>query len=391
MKNSDNSRDSGDVSRSRQLSWTASACVARPNKSRFTLGLLLSLLLAPTVQASIGDSLPEFQDCIASCNCQAIPFSARCPIWSCSHNCDYHCQQLITNELLDAGGFMVQFYGKWPFRQVLGMQEFCSVVFSLGNLAVNWANLKMIRAQRARSTPPNGGVMTVSNLDGSSAMYWQYMVLLVVSCLGWLMSVIFHIRDTPLTESLDYFGAFAMMCCNLNVIVVRILGLYRPHRHTRLKMWHLAIAGLYVYHVVRLRLDWDYDYNMKMNITVGMSAMLLWCMHSLGVARAYSANRATYQSSIQLIPYESKLVRKLKFVFPGAKSSLIPYVPIINTGILLCGVLLEVNDFRPWFRLVDAHSLWHLLTIFPNLIWFDWNVWDIEMSKITEHPNYKKS
>ena len=40
---------------------------------------------------------------------------------------------------------------------------------------------------------------------------------------------------------------------------------------------------------------------------------------------------------------------------------------------------LEVFDFPPvFFDLVDAHSLWHLVTIVPVYMgWYDWLVWDV--------------
>jgi post-GPI attachment to proteins factor 3 len=35
----------------------------------------------------------------------------------------------------------IKYYGKWPFRRVAGMQEFFSVLFSLGNLVAHAHNL----------------------------------------------------------------------------------------------------------------------------------------------------------------------------------------------------------------------------------------------------------
>jgi hypothetical protein len=40
---------------------------------------------------------------------------------------------------------------------------------------------------------------------------------------------------------------------------------------------------------------------------------------------------------------------------------------------------LEIFDFAPFFfDLVDAHSLWHLVTIVPVYMgWYDWWIWDV--------------
>lgn len=47
---------------------------------------------------------------------------------------------------------MVQFYGKWPFVRVLGVQEFFSMIFSLPNLYVNYKNIRPIFRQYCRNS-----------------------------------------------------------------------------------------------------------------------------------------------------------------------------------------------------------------------------------------------
>ena len=85
---------------------------------------------------------------------------------------------------------------------------------------------------------------------------------------------------------------------------------------------------------------------------------------------------------MKLSYYKIKLCWHVTFEFD-------PLIPIFNNVMLLLGISLELNDFPPVARLVDAHALWHLVTIFPSIIWFDWNVWDIEMLKITNNSETK--
>lgn len=40
---------------------------------------------------------------------------------------------------------------------------------------------------------------------------------------------------------------------------------------------------------------------------------------------------------------------------------------------------LELLDFNPWFRVIDAHSLWHLATMFIARGWYGFLMRDITM------------
>ncbi|RLV90488.1 Protein PER1 [Spathaspora sp. JA1] len=269
---------------------------------------------------------------------------------------------------------MVQFYGKWPFIKVLGVQEFFSTLFSLGNFYVNYHNLIKVLRQYRRSSGSGGETEY-------QLMYLQYVILLVFSCIGWIFSTVFHFRDIPLTETLDYFGAFAIMLSNLNAIVVRYFKLYK--HTTVLKIWQVGLIFLYIYHTTRLLKFWDYQYNMQMNVFVGITGMILWIVHSFSKYKQYHSYFYIYNNSIQILPYETKLLTKLNYL-SISKSSLIPLIPIFNNIFLLGGLSFELNDFAPIARLVDAHSLWHLTTIFPSIIWHDWNIWDIESLKMID-------
>ncbi|KAG7664285.1 uncharacterized protein J8A68_002200 [[Candida] subhashii] len=329
--------------------------------------IILILFLASAILCSVGDTLPEFQACLQKCP----PCSSPGIFWSCEAQCNYQCQQYITDQRERSGLEVVQFYGKWPFVKVFGIQEFFSTIFSLGNFYVNYRNFFKIHRQYRKS-------------DGEyRIMYFQYLLLLGVSCIGWGFSTIFHLRDTAKTETLDYFGAFAIMLVNLNAIFVRYFELYK--KLGLLRLWWFSLMIVFIYHCNRLLTNWDYSYNMKTNIATGIFTMVLWILHSLSTLRKYNKNYLVYNNSIQLLPFETKLLNKLNYI-SIAKSKLIPLIPISNNLFLLCGLSLEVKDFPPIARLIDAHSLWHLVTIFPSIIWFDWNIWDIEMSKIVTTP-----
>ncbi|CAL1207872.1 unnamed protein product [Candida parapsilosis] len=111
---------------------------------------------------------------------------------------------------------------------------------------------------------------------------------------------------------------------------------------------------------------------MNINVVLGLSAMILWFLHSFAIGRIYNKNINLVSNTITLVPYETNILQKLhlhnhkitrlrsrhKRLSLANSSHWIPYIPIFNNVILLCGLYLEINDFKPWKRLIDAHYLY---------------------------------
>lgn len=53
------------------------------------------------------------------------------------------------------------------------------------------------------------------------------MAYIGVSVWTWVASAVFHARDTPLTERLDYMAAFATVVTGFAVSVIRCFGMSR--------------------------------------------------------------------------------------------------------------------------------------------------------------------
>lgn len=314
-------------------------------------------------------SLPDYTQRDFTSNHQLLALTSL--IWDCESNCRYICQQIITDERVYQQLPMVQFYGKWPFTRVFGIQEIFSVIFSIGNLMINYINLLKVIRQLHKTRKIPG--------DASHVIYQQNVILIVVSIVGWTFSTLFHIRDNPVTETLDYFGAFGIMLANLNLIVVRYTRIFERKRV--LALWQASLVAVYILHCLKLRANWNYSYNTFANLVVGLSAMLLWIVHSLQVNSQYKRHFFVYNNSLQLLPFETKILTKLNYL-SISRSRLIPLLPVGLNLWLVFGMSFEICDFAPIWRLLDAHALWHLFTIFPTIIWFDWNIWDVEMMKV---------
>ncbi|KAA8644781.1 PGAP3/PER1 family protein [Aspergillus tanneri] len=168
--------------------------------------------------------------------------------------------------------------------------------------------------------------------------------------LCWTFSMLFHTRDFPLTEKLDYFGAGANVMYGLYLAVIRIFRLdqedprYKP---TLRRLLTAVCLILYTLHVCYLSFwSWDYTYNMIANIVIGMTQNVLWT--AWGIIRYRKTNR-------------------FWTVWPA----------LIVVWIILA-MSLELLDFAPWKGLIDAHSLWHLGTVIPAAWWYLFLVKDIQ-------------
>lgn len=330
---------------------------------------------------SIGDNLPEFQECVKLCKsykCQNKKIHSQLTddfnrhnvifplnyllFWDCASDCDYKCQQIITSIRSHNHQPMVKFHGKWPFVRIFGITELASTVFSLLNFHVNYTNFRNINRQYKRT---------------GNNMYLQYLYLLAMSMVGWIFSTMFHIRDTSYTEILDYYGASFIIFTNFYVILVRY---YNLHASKDLYIVQGTFLVAYCLHVLKMTYSWDYSYNMMFHLIIGISGMILWVLHSLKVAKIYSQSYQVLNNSISILPYETKILTKLNFL-GVSKSRNIPYLPIFLNLWLILVMGFEIGEFTPWMKLIDSHSLWHLGSWVPQLIWYDWNVWDIEVSR----------
>ncbi|KAH8910617.1 Per1-domain-containing protein [Coniochaeta sp. PMI_546] len=302
------------------------------------LTLIIVLLLASPAHASVGDRLPEFRECVEVCereNCgpdaehhTPIPFHHRLLLWTCPQECDHTCQGIITLRRTTASPPLpvVQFHGKWPFRRFLGMQEPFSVLCSLGNL---WAHYNGLYNRIRPSLP------------ASYPLRPWYELLAKVGMASWVFSAIFHTRDFPITETLDYLAAGASVMYGLYYTPIRVFRLDKPTptKQSVLRVWTATCAALYLAHVSYLLLvRWDYGYNMAANVVCGIVQNALWTWFS--VQRWRESHRAWA-------------------VWPG-----------LVVAWVLVAMSLELLDFPPIWGVVDAHSLWHLGTIAPTVLFY---------------------
>ena len=206
---------------------------------------------------------------------------------------------------------------------------------------------------------------------------------------AWICSAIFHTRgtfsiafisrptnymflDTRITERLDYFSAGLTILFSLYVCIVRLFHLYRPPRlflhqssdnlwlpanHVLLPIWGVFCLLLYLGHITYLLVIpyFDYAYNMIANVVIGGIHNLLWASYSFTL---FPGRRFDYKPRSYMPSY----------AWQAASLSL---------ATSLC-VMLELFDFPPWFRIIDAHSLWHLSTVPIARMWYEFLLKDAQ-------------
>ena len=183
-----------------------------------------------------------------------------------------------------------------------------------------------------------------------------------------IRSVSHQIVDLPITEKLDYFSAALTILYALYYTTIRLFHFY-PTSAGRLTLdsiptntWKRNLLAYtciltYLAHVSYLTLPprFDYTYNIVFNLVIGFTHNALWGLYALPAS----------VSLFRRFPSRSKKYRP-RFVNKAA----------VFLALTTAATSLELFDFPPWARIIDAHSLWHLSTAPIALKWYDFLVED---------------
>lgn len=323
-----------------------------------TVGLVLVLLaLATLTTASSGDRHPTFHACHAQCLPHCTPTSLSLPLrllrWSCADNCAYLCSHALT-DAADAGTeHYHQFFGKWAFHRFLGAQEPASVLFSLGNL---WVHLQ-------------GWQLASTRLRASNGLRPWLLLAAAAQVNTWIWSAVFHTRDVWWTERGDYFSATVTIAVTLLYAILRVLGLQTARTTSPMVapvcgILALVVLGHFVY--VSSLDHFPYGYHVAFAAGLGMLGNLLWIAWSVSFVARPSFLPAPY-------PASTKPLSKTAGVTAAPTRCWTPAILVVLT---LAAMSLEILDFPPYARALDAHALWHAATIPLGMGWWRFLVRD---------------
>ncbi|KAI9145270.1 Per1-like-domain-containing protein [Paraphysoderma sedebokerense] len=313
------------------------------------------------VSSSTGDRQSIFLKCLSKCNhsnCyrpnpEPLPISLQLFFWSCEDNCKYTCMHSIVSSSIEFDEPIHQYYGKWPFYRLLGIQEPASVLFSFLNGYMHYIHYRRIK----------------SDIPDSYILRPYYIGYLISNMNTWLWSAVFHTRDTYWTEKLDYFSAAFGILYSCFVSILRIWffdsssARSNPPSSTSTRiipiMFIFVVLVPFTLHVSYLLSlpRFDYTYNMIFNGGIGACHNLLWLVWG---ARNWKKR-----------PYAWRVVA-------------------CSLGISIA-MGLEIFDFPPWWLTLDAHSLWHAATIPLIRLWYSFLIRDAVWESSESIPSLGKN
>lgn len=188
--------------------------------------------------------------------------------------------------------------------------------------------------------------------------------------------------DKPATERLDYFSAGLSILFGLYVAVMRLFHLYprssKNDNHTPTLQatharaisrhaWTLMCTCLYISHIMYLSLGerFDYGYNILANVVIGFTHNLLWVLYSIP------------RTPFKRFPYSSVSSGPSSRLQAGhSKPKRWMSKPLKCVALMTAATMLELFDFPPWYRVIDAHALWHVATAPIASMWYDFLVED---------------
>ncbi len=251
-------------------------------------------------------------------------------------------RKLHTIDGLDGG--KCKYFGKWPFKRILGLQELLSVMFSLANLAAHARNLYKLRLMQHATQHLD------IHMSKGGPVWGLWIGYALGSINAWWWSAVFHSRDTYVTERLDYLSADLSIMIGLYVSIVRIFGVARLQSRLLCAVPLILVTAIHFHHMLFVR--FDYGFNVMLCIVAGVLQQVMWCTWAM---------------------HNRHPCRKQLFTF----------VLLINAALSL-----EVLDFPPVGGYLDAHALWHLCTVPLIYLWYKFVFADIKWAAMAAEASW---
>ena len=303
--------------------------------------IILIFVSINEINASIGNENHVFLDCLRICSKKKCHFTTKFEKnqptylklfgWTCIDDCKYECMWPTVDYFIKVENYVPQFFGKWPFIRMFGIQEPLSTLASIGNLLAHAYMINKMRKHSTKRTTPFKYI-------------WYSFGLVSVN--AWLWSTIFHAKETFFTEKMDYYCGFSLVMFQFYAFFIRLFKL-KKNILIQLALYMITIYCAYFFysHIYYLNfIKFDYGYNMKVNIAIGGLNSICWLAWSF---------------------YQYYFLNK-KYVWRCA-------ISIILVDVFM---LLEVLDFAPIWWTIDAHALWHLCTICIPFYWYEFIIDD---------------
>jgi hypothetical protein len=184
---------------------------------------------------------------------------------------------------------------------------------------------------------------------------------------------------------MDYFSATATIMFTVHYTILRLFNLfpYPPQRQQTPRIRYLLSITcilLYIAHISYLLSTprFDYAWNILFNLCLGAVHLALWSIFSLRFT-------VKLPFPLSLIPTPYPPLDPLQ-ITPKPQYSKTSALLVLGTTLAMS---LELFDFPPIGRTIDAHSLWHLATVMIARGWYEFMIRDaamLEAARMTWDP-----
>jgi hypothetical protein len=273
--------------------------------------------------------------------------------WADEELCEYNCMTKITELRTENGFSVLKYYGHWPFKRYLGFEEPASALFSLFNAFPHFHFLvKMIKTNYKNKTK-----------------YFMHSWLVLYAILAintWMSSAIYHAKKTSFSTLYDYLSAVIFLSHGLFLSIRRLIGIVNHQHQIMSFIIYGIILILLVFRCTKMiRGEISYDQHMQLCIYIVIFTCIIWI---------YSI----------LFTMKQDPTIHMKSIFDSNKF----YCFICQFGFILASCF-ELFDFPPYFKLFDAHSIWHFATIPLGYLWYTFWEKDEEYYYVTQLQSKK--
>lgn len=328
--------------------------------------LPLLLLFSVTVLGSEGDRDSAFQHCLATTPRPRIEDRI------------YECGMAISISRKERNLPQQQYFGHWAYLRLLAMQEPAACLFSLANMIPHILHLCYARRERKRGERNLPSSFFFFHASEPSPLLLLLPRLLhlypYIHLNAWLCSALYHANKTHLTTVMDYAAAFLLMSFSVFLAASKLFYSYACYSSYSNSSYHyntlstsafLGLSAVYLTALFRGRVAHGEHMTLCIALAVIHSILwLLWLLMSLFHTPSSSSSLPSSASSS----------------FPPMSSRMI----CLGCNIWFAGAaLFELLDFPPLFFILDAHAVWHLLTVPLGFAWYVF--WELE------HPTHSSS
>lgn len=317
--------------------------------SRLLWVFILLLFSSSLLRASPGDETEDYQRCYKDCLTRVSDGFLSMPtvtFWTKRDECAYQCMWLMEETRIHLNRSPVKYFGKWPFKRWLGMQEPASALFSLANLT---AHLLGFFGIYRRGVQPRAR-------RRSWLLHWEIVLFASVAVVVWSASTFYHFRDVWWTVRIDYAAAFA---------------------------WLILSLGFAISRAFSLRTKWQLAVNASLLLIVTIHTIYIYIVDLNYAASQFLCGAAAIIYSALLLGWSGwERLRK------GLRPHVI-YLVVAIMSTIFSAAILAVLDFSAWKGIIDAHATWHLITALIAPLFYVFfkkdALWDLNLQEKQEN------